>query len=616
MRHCAITIVAPLDPKRDVSQARRDLEQLAAAHGPGTLFDASERRIHFSSFFMFPDPGPAVAPSPGPSFVVLEINADGSARALLRSLAHKAPGFFEKLFEHCTDRPAANSSGSAWLKFLRQRDVGADAFYVANPGRSVEQVGAEQVLRQRAQTALANLGSQLDCTSAWRGIRAQLGQTKPAPRLPLWMRWGTHRKALWKQLPGYGRLYGTLLKWLVVVALALCWPAWILERREAAGWVLLPWVIGTPWMLWMWLRERPVHASRKRKLMAWTLFVRAWFVCGLKVMVVLGAYPAAVWLGRVPFAEAQSLLSHAAAAVPTLLGLVTALLIGVFVGLAAGKPWGRIAALIACADQLAFSAWHCSEPHRLWMVWTLATIITVLVIGALVLWFLATLRRDEAKDVEPEIRFDMPRLDANTRREDVGLQNHLATVTELRPGLIRRYALRVVLRAVSLLATIHYTHGALNTITSIHFARFVVFSHAGRQWLLFMGNYDGGFSAYLGAFSPVHGTSAVWSCTQEFPRTLGLIWDGASDEQRFKAFGRKSQVRTLGWFSAHGELSTQDISAGTATHMALSRAPTGYRAPALALRLARALFGPPGAFEAEIQGPFDEAACDAALRRL
>lgn len=645
MKHCAITVIAEIDA-RDPAVARQRLQQITAAQsatirgalfdacaacralGPDARCDACKRRVHFLSFFAFPDPGPDAAPVAGPSFVVLELNGDGSARALLRRLAERAPQFLEQLFRDCKGTPGASASARDWYAFLRAHDVGADAFYIANPGRSVEQVAIEKRLRERAQQELAAVAGALDCTSVWRVIKQHMADmirdAEPAPRLPFRMRWGTHRKGLFKQLPGYARLLGAALALVLAGIAALCWwwsawwlpEIWLPRTTNLVLALLVPWLIGFAWMRPMWLKERPVHASRAFKRTSWRIFVKAWLWCGVKLTPVLGTIPAALWLCNLPFAKYQAVFAHVAAAMPTLFGLVTAVVLGVFVGLASGKLSGYLAALLASTGWLALSVLCWSEPQQLWLLWLIVTGLSMLMMGALIVWFLAKVREDERKDIEPEIGYDLPRLDANTLSEDTGLLNHLATVTELRPEPIRHYALRVVLRAVSLLATVHFNHGDLDRISSIHFARFLIYSHSGKHWLLFMGNYDGGFSAYLGAFSPVYGTSAVWSCTKEFPKTLGLIWDGARDEQRFKAFGRKSQVRTLGWFSAHHDLSTHDIAAGTATRMALNREPSGPRPEAAWKRLGRALFGPPGEFESEVQGPFDEAACDAAVRRL
>jgi hypothetical protein len=122
---------------------------------------------------------------------------------------------------------------------------------------------------------------------------------------------------------------------------------------------------------------------------------------------------------------------------------------------------------------------------------------------------------------------------------------------------------------VHLLARVYFTQGDLGGIQTIHFAQFLVLPDKKR--LLFMGNYDGAFSAYLQDFNNVMGVPAVWSNCVGFPHTFYLVGDGSSDEQRFKAFGRRTQVETIGWYSAYPDLSVKDIGTGTLIRELLRR---------------------------------------------
>jgi hypothetical protein len=214
---------------------------------------------------------------------------------------------------------------------------------------------------------------------------------------------------------------------------------------------------------------------------------------------------------------------------------------------------------------------------------------------------LLALRSAEQREQEGELAWELAHFERVEAAEDQQLQNHLITVSQLKPGYLRPYALRVVLRAVSLLAKVYFNHGDLGSIRSIHFARFVILPD--KQRLLFLSNYDGAFGAYLDDFHSVPGVTAVWSNTVGFPRSSFLIFDGALDEQRFKAFARRDQLPSHYWYSAYPNLSVQDIDAATRLREDLGR------------RLA-APKGLVGRLWRRFNSTLDEAACDAALRRV
>jgi hypothetical protein len=103
----------------------------------------------------------------------------------------------------------------------------------------------------------------------------------------------------------------------------------------------------------------------------------------------------------------------------------------------------------------------------------------------------------------------------------------------------------------------------------------------------------------------VPGVTAVWSNTTGFPRSSFLIFDGALDEQRFKAFARRDQLPSRYWYSAYPNLSVQDIDAATRLREDLGR-----RLAALAPK------GLLGRLWRRFNTTLDEAACDAALRQI
>ncbi|MDB5159514.1 MAG: hypothetical protein JWR50_4221 [Mucilaginibacter sp.] len=160
----------------------------------------------------------------------------------------------------------------------------------------------------------------------------------------------------------------------------------------------------------------------------------------------------------------------------------------------------------------------------------------------------------DASDTAPEDPNQVGRL---METENQIAQNHLASITAIKPGWFRLRLLRFTLFAVNLLARIS-NKGKLSGIPSIHFAHWSIINN---NQLLFLSNFDGSWSSYLDDFidKASHGLTAVWSNTVGFPKTRFLILDGATDEFRFKAYARGMQVPSLVWFSAYPDLTVQNI---------------------------------------------------------
>jgi hypothetical protein len=263
---------------------------------------------------------------------------------------------------------------------------------------------------------------------------------------------------------------------------------------------------------------------------------------------------------------------------------------------------------------IAHLVWHTRsrglEPADLVQLGALGAgaLLGVVVLGLvwLGLW-LAAVRRMERDEATGEslanqpghIDWDLDHIDRVQKLEDIGFQNHLITVSMLKRG--RSCTLRRVLRGLNIATKFVANRGDLDGIRAIHFARFLILPD--RRRLLFLGNYDGGFAASLHEFHAVSGVTAVWSNCVGFPHAYFLLGAGARDEQRFKAFGRKHQVPTLGWYSAYPELSIHDIESATEIREDLKRPiddPTTWR----------------GRLQARFGVPLREADCDLALRRL
>jgi hypothetical protein len=172
---------------------------------------------------------------------------------------------------------------------------------------------------------------------------------------------------------------------------------------------------------------------------------------------------------------------------------------------------------------------------------------------------LVAIRRKEASDAQSSSLAIPDAARALMAREDLQIQNQLTHVVPLKTGRLRALSARAVLKAIDFLAHTWFTKGQLGGISSIHFARWVIIDEGRR--LLFFSNYDGSWESYLGDFidKAAVGLTAVWSNSIEFPESRFLLFKGATDEERFKAWTRSHQVTTQLWYSAYPELTVRNI---------------------------------------------------------
>ena len=204
--------------------------------------------------------------------------------------------------------------------------------------------------------------------------------------------------------------------------------------------------------------------------------------------------------------------------------------------------------------------------------WGLAT-------GGLALFFLlvalfAQLRRIETTDWISERAPDRTVLRDIVARENAGAQNHMVSLTELKPSLLRRLTIRIAFWSVATLGALLYRPGYLGAVGTIHFARWITVP--GTRDFLFFSNYGGSWEAYLEDFITLahRGLTAVWSNTLGFPRTDNLFQRGATDGERFKRYARQSMLPTRFWYSAYPELNTDMIRANASVRRGLSGALT------------------------------------------
>ncbi|OYU69393.1 MAG: cytochrome [Alphaproteobacteria bacterium PA2] len=169
--------------------------------------------------------------------------------------------------------------------------------------------------------------------------------------------------------------------------------------------------------------------------------------------------------------------------------------------------------------------------------------------------FLAEEDREEPDDQAP----DPERVKTIIARENAPgyQQNHIIAVTPLKRGLIRRFAFAFAMWGIAQ-SLIWFRPGFVLTMGTIHFAKW--FRMPGSRTMVFQSNYDGSWESYLEDFiTRAHaGQTAAWSNGVGFPRSKGLIGDGAADGERFKRWVRRQQIPTDFWYCRFPEL-TGDV---------------------------------------------------------
>ena len=191
------------------------------------------------------------------------------------------------------------------------------------------------------------------------------------------------------------------------------------------------------------------------------------------------------------------------------------------------------------------------------------------IVGAAIVIYLA-LRNAEASD-SVEVHSPPQSLNrAMFEHENKLAQNHMISITQRKPGLLRWFTARLVFWVVGLAATSYFKPGFLSDIGTIHFARWVTVPKS--RDLLFMSNYDGSWESYLEDFiTKAHaGLTGIWSNTVGFPKTENLFQLGATDGDRFKRFARHSMVPTRFWYSAYPDITTGSIRLNAAIRSGLS----------------------------------------------
>jgi hypothetical protein len=193
----------------------------------------------------------------------------------------------------------------------------------------------------------------------------------------------------------------------------------------------------------------------------------------------------------------------------------------------------------------------------------IASVLGLLVLAPVLLvllpLFLVILRWREGAEPAVVQPADATKRSAIAAYEDHDVTNSFTAIGSLKPGLFRLALAVFALWSLDLTCRYLYVRGRLARVGTIHFARWVFMD--GHRRLLFASNYDGGLDAYMDDFinKAGFGLNAVFSNGIGYPRTKWLLWDGATNEEAFKAFLKRHQVLTDVWYRAYPGLTTFDL---------------------------------------------------------
>ena len=529
MKQRAITLLANLaDPAKQVT-----LENLLRRRGdevqPGPASVAGGfgaiQQLHFLSMFVIGPHGDK------PAQLGLEAHFDGGKREFVLGLVEKERGFLDQAFSFCSDYPGRTATKEQVADYLAAAEICCELSYVGSPGRGAEQIEEERQFAARVEQCVDRLGRP-DCRRfdyvmrIWRALapadRELVRNTPPAPYLV------RHRLLEHPYKYAYELVLG-LLKLPAVLCFALV-AARLLDIPVPDSLTAPESVIaGTLcWAKWLLLFAGAVIVL---------LLLQFWHEFPKELTAATRRYVAGVKLSE--------LFVTALRALPDF-----AVLLGV------------IALLYWQGDLIAY-VFICS------LLWALGIAgIAAAIVLAVLIW----IGFAELTDSVCELKWDAAKAGRIGEREERGVHNHFVSVTDIRPGPIRWFALWVWLQTVNIAALVLYNPRGLFSTQSIHFARWAILP--GRRQLLFLTNYGGSFGGYLGIFATLGapGVSGIWGNTELFPRTFLLFGGGgARDEQRFKCRARDSQFESLLWYRRYADLTMSAIARNAAIREDLKR---------------------------------------------
>ncbi len=180
----------------------------------------------------------------------------------------------------------------------------------------------------------------------------------------------------------------------------------------------------------------------------------------------------------------------------------------------------------------------------------------IFIVPGLVAWLRYLEVRDSTRHAP---RIDEEIVSAMARREDWIPQNHMVSIVNIRPGVLRTFIVRLGHATLGRLLRVTATDGYLGSMRTVHFAHWAFQNNGSR--LVFFSNFDQSWGSYLDDFiEKAHvGLTLAWGCGVGFPPTRFLIYDGASHGRLFKTWALASRTVTRFWYSAYPDLSVDQI---------------------------------------------------------
>ena len=205
-------------------------------------------------------------------------------------------------------------------------------------------------------------------------------------------------------------------------------------------------------------------------------------------------------------------------------------------------------------------------------LWMVPLLLGLTVAGGVLAW----LRRVETRETPDDRYAPHDHVAAVQAMEDLPgyAQNHITSVSALKPGLLRRLTTALAFHIIKYMKILWFRPGFVTDFATIHYARW--YCPKGSQKLIFQGNYDGSWESYLEDFiTKVHrGQTMAWNNCVGFPRSRWFFLDGAQDGDRFKRWVRRQQVQTQVWYSRFPQLTTGMIRTNALVRDGLARALT------------------------------------------
>jgi hypothetical protein len=169
------------------------------------------------------------------------------------------------------------------------------------------------------------------------------------------------------------------------------------------------------------------------------------------------------------------------------------------------------------------------------------------------------LRQLEESDPDNRELLDPDHVRTLVAQEDVDVSNHFNVFGQVKPGLLRRFTIRLGLLLVDYGARHVYGRGYLTRVQTIHFARWVMLD--GDRRVFFASNYDGSEDSYMDDFinKVAWGLNLVFGNGVGYPRCRWLIHGGAKFEQQYKRTLRRNQLPSGSWYKAYPGLTAVDL---------------------------------------------------------